>query len=150
MPIVDTHASTSRAAVAKALPPLEQLRRLRANIEIAAHGLSTRYRSLYWRAEVHARALEPGRGSSHGRDATTWTKRQEAWFQAELRRLVEVEKRDLLAQIARYDRLRAAEAAIVRRLRVNEPWVVAWQARLGEPWLRDLLRGEPLPRFAVG
>jgi hypothetical protein len=137
---MDTHTTTLPAA----LPAREQLERLRARINLEARGIGTRIRAFEKRAEEHAKAREPGRGGIFGRGASTWTKRQERWFQAEASRLFESERSSLLAALARYDRLVAAEARLAARLRLNEPWLPTWHARASVEDLRRIAAGESL------
>lgn len=129
------------------LPPREQLERLRANIDATTKGLAKRWKAMVNDAEAHARGLEPGRGQFFGRGATTWTVRQEGWYQAKLAELVNDPAQGFPAELARLDRLTATEQAMARRLGTNQPWRPAEPAAAG--YLRSVMAGQGDPRFRL-
>lgn len=101
---------------------LVQLHATRANLARDLATLHRREQAVHREAEEHARALEPGRGQFFGRDATTWTVRQEGWYQAKRAELVEREAPSARALLVRTDRLAAQAGEQARKLGINEPW----------------------------
>lgn len=86
-----------------------------------------RHAAGYWSrayadAMNHARSLEPGRGALFGRGSSTWTVRQEGWFQARLAEIIAAQRQDIVPVLARLDRLTAIVEREARALGINEPW----------------------------
>ena len=74
--------------------PRAQLHQQAGNIRVLAHEAAVNWRNAEVRAESHAKAMEPGRARWFGRDSSSWTVRQEDWYQARLALLAQ--RSDLL------------------------------------------------------
>jgi len=115
-----------------------QLLATRRSAEALARALAGRWTIAQARAVRHANDLEPGRGRFFGRGATTWTTRQEGWYQTALAGHLANEKPSLLAMLVRYDRLSAAADDQARRIRLNEERT--WDGSAHDPGCLRALR----------
>lgn len=120
--------------------PRGQLARTRARADELGLNLAQRMRAILDTAEAEARRREPGRGKDFRRGATTWTKRQEGWYQEEVRAGVEKEAPNLHALLATFDRVVDQAERQAKKLGLNEPWVPQTRSGLASvSQVRELL-----------
>lgn len=100
--------------------PRAQLHQQAGNIRVLAHEAAVNWRNAEVRAESHAKAMEPGRARWFGRDSSSWTVRQEDWYQARLALLAQAGATDMRAKLVRLDRMVEAYAQQLNRLGANE------------------------------
>ena len=136
-------AGTAAAGPEANLSAHVELASLRRRIDAGYAELAKRYGSIRVGAVERAKALEPGRGSYFGRGATTWTKRQEGWFQDALRDLGHQERDSAKALGGRLVRLMDVEGRMAAKLGVNAPWRPNQSSWADASHLLDLLDGVP-------
>lgn len=129
--------------------PREQLERLRGRVSELTAALAKRWAALTGQAEQIALQSECGRARFYSRCATTWTKRQEKAFQANLRSLAAQEAASIRAMLARLSRLTSQADAQAKRLGLNEPWRPE-NGGIADQWVSLLRDGKGPAHFRRG
>lgn len=143
LPYIGDWEPAEAPAPAKDAKARVELDALRAGIDRDYDQLAARYRHISGAAEQHARSLEPGRGGYFGRGATTWTVRQEGWYQDALLAEAAKERASALALASSLERRGDAAARMAVRLGVNEPWKPSRNGWSDAQHLLDLVRAPP-------